>query len=109
MVNDFSGMDLIDVGFRGGIDLTQQRLPSGPEYVYLPDVAATVSQAKPKVMEWEDPELRDVALTMIKTLQEEFEEGQRQALLREDDYHGYSALPCEAVERFFALLRGDVM
>jgi hypothetical protein len=33
----FSGMHLIDVGFRTGIDLSLQHLPTGEQYVYLPD------------------------------------------------------------------------
>jgi hypothetical protein len=33
---------LIDVSFRTGIDLSQQRLPSGPDYLYLPNAAETM-------------------------------------------------------------------
>jgi len=48
--NDFSAMDLIDVGFRTGIDLTKQILPSGEDYLYLPQAAAAVAQAKSRVV-----------------------------------------------------------
>jgi uncharacterized protein YjbI with pentapeptide repeats len=44
--NDFSAMDLIDVGFRTGIDLTKQVLPSGGDYLYLPRAALAVAHAK---------------------------------------------------------------
>ena len=43
--NDFSGCDLVDVAFRTGIDLAQQKLPTGPEYLYLPDAAAAIERA----------------------------------------------------------------
>ena len=35
--NDLSSADLVDVDFRGGIDLTKQILPSGPDYIYIAD------------------------------------------------------------------------
>jgi hypothetical protein len=35
--NDFSEADLIDVDFRGGIDVSKQRLPMGGEYVFIGD------------------------------------------------------------------------
>ena len=44
--NDFSRAKLIDVAFRTGVDLTKQRLPSGPECTYL-DVAASALRAVP--------------------------------------------------------------
>ena len=47
--NDFSAMEFMEVAFRTGIDLTKQRLPSGPEYVYLPDAASTVTRARQSV------------------------------------------------------------
>ncbi len=33
--NDFSGAKLLDVSFRGGVDLRLQRLPEGPDYLYI--------------------------------------------------------------------------
>lgn len=35
--NDFSQAALLDTTFRTGIDLNQQRLPEGEEYIYVPD------------------------------------------------------------------------
>lgn len=103
--NDFSGMDLIDVAFRTGIDLTQQRLPSGPEYLYLHDAKATVERAKAALLDWQDnSELRRVAFSMIETLEDGIKNGQRQMLLRADDYYQYSSLPRQSVDKVFALL-----
>lgn len=50
--NDFSAMRLIAVDFRTGIDLTRQKLPSGPDYVYVPNAAEAVRQARAAVLGW---------------------------------------------------------
>jgi hypothetical protein len=106
--NDFSGMELIDVGFRTGIDLSQQRLPTGPEYLYLPDAATAVSRALTGLADWtQDVELHRVATSFVKGLEEEVVKGQRQMLLRAEDYYPYLALPREAVDKVFALLGGE--
>jgi hypothetical protein len=44
--NDFSGADLIDVDFRGGIDLTRQRLPTGGGYLFVGDTCRALEVAK---------------------------------------------------------------
>ena len=44
--NDFSALDLRDVTFRTGIDLTKQILPSGKDYLFLPYAAVTVSSGQ---------------------------------------------------------------
>jgi hypothetical protein len=84
--NDFSAMTLIDVGFRTGIDLTQQRLPSRPEYLYVPDAAAALQRARASVIGWDDLDLRQSAMVFIKILEEEIAAGQRQFFLRPADY-----------------------
>jgi hypothetical protein len=106
--NDFSAIDLIDVGFRTGIDLTQQRLPTEPEYLYLPDAAAAVERARSELIDWEEPEpgLRRVALQWIDDLEQDVRDGQQQLFLRADDYYGYSSLPRGAVDKLFSVLRG---
>ncbi len=109
--NDFSGMDLVDVAFRSGIDLTQQRLPTGPEYLYLPDAAAALAKARSVVVGWQEPEMRDSALLTLRGPIWEAENGQRQLLLRADDYYLYGAstpegrADREAVDKLFSLLR----
>ena len=102
--NDFSGVDLVDVAFRSGIDLTQQRLPTGPEYLYLPDAAEVVRKARAEAATWSESDLRERALRLLKMWEEvELRGGQRQLFLRSDDY--YPIPPREAVDKLFALLR----
>jgi hypothetical protein len=49
--NDFREADLDDVAFRFGIDLDAQRLPEGPEYVRLRNVAASIEAVRANVTE----------------------------------------------------------
>lgn len=101
--NDFSTMDLDDVSFRTGIDLTQQRLPSGPEYLYLPNAGSTLGQTRLDVMQWKNAEFRQDALGTLELYEHHVMEGQRQLLLRADNHYGSS--PRQAVDDLFALLR----
>lgn len=73
--NDFSALDLRDVTFRTGIDLTQI-LPSGKDYLFLPNAAATVSWAKLHVVGWNDEEMRRAAMAIIQGLEYELLGGQ---------------------------------
>jgi hypothetical protein len=84
--NDFSEMDLVDVSFRTGIDLTQQRLPTGPQYLFVADAMRAVAHARAQVIAWEDLELRQQAMPVLRVLEAEVERGQRQLLLRVDDF-----------------------
>lgn len=101
--NDFSGMSLEDVGFRNGIDLSQQKLPSGPGYLYLPDAELAVRRARADVITWRDLERRREAMILINNLEEDIRNGQKQLFLRLDDYEKATRDVDEAV---FALLRG---
>jgi hypothetical protein len=103
--NDFSALDLIDVAFRTGIDLTKQVLPSGEDYLYLPQAALAVSRVKSRVAGWDDEKLRRAATPIIQGLEYRLLGGQQQLLLRRSNYDGISAIPREAVDRVFALLR----
>lgn len=105
--NDFSAMDLIDVGFRTGIDLTKQVLPLGEDYLYLPQAASAVAQAKSRVVEWSDEQMRQGATTIIQGLEYELSGGQHQLLLRASDCYRVSGTPRTAVDGLFALLRED--
>ncbi|MDQ1739495.1 MAG: hypothetical protein QOE53_1147 [Pseudonocardiales bacterium] len=87
--NDFSGVELIDVSFRG-IDLSRQRLPADG-YLYLPEAATTVNRALGMTS---DPKIEGF---LRGTLGRALSFGQHQLLLREADYQGDEAA--------FALLR----
>lgn len=101
--NDFSAMTLEDVAFRNGIDLTLQRLPSGPKYLHVPDAEDAVRRARTAVITWRDLERRRDALVLINILDREVQNGQRQLFLCVDDYGKAFRATNEAV---FALVRG---
>jgi hypothetical protein len=103
--NDFSAMDFRDVGFRTGIDLTKQILPSGEDYLYLPHAASAVAQVKSRIASWNDDEMRRAARAMVQELEYESSGGQQQLLLRASDSYGISGIPRKAVDGLFALLR----
>lgn len=84
--NDFSMASLVDVGFRTGIDLSKQRLPEGDDYTYLQDARMAVVNARIALDAWDDPAERSAALSVLTVMEEDVGGGQRQLLLRVDDY-----------------------
>jgi hypothetical protein len=84
--NDFSGMELIDVEFRTGIDLTRQRLPSGRDYLYIAAGEEAVRRARSQVIEWSNLDTRREAMAFIESLEWSLRGGQVQLLLRRKDY-----------------------
>lgn len=79
--NDFSRMDLVDVAFRTGIDLAQQKLPAGPDYIYVEDGLGAVAEVRKQVIEWKDLELRQNGMIVIQLLELALNEGQQQLFL----------------------------
>jgi hypothetical protein len=87
--NDFSGMEFTDVGFRTGVDLRLQRLPVGPQYVYLKDAGPALDRARDLVVA--SGEVRLVGATgdrvpVIDHYRESVQEGQKQILVSRNDY-----------------------
>lgn len=71
------------VSFRG-VDLTQQRLPTGDEYLYLPDAAAAIERALAALTAQPPSEHHaEVEWFLREVLGREVAFGQRQLLLRE--------------------------
>ena len=104
--NDFSEMDLIDVAFRTGIDLTRQRLPTGPAYLYIPNAAATLEKTRSEVLTWPDTELRESAMIFLKGYSDDvIRDGQQQMFLRASDYYPYKSLSRVMIDKLFVLLR----
>jgi hypothetical protein len=103
--NDFSAMDFVDVGFRTGVDLTKQILPSGKDYLHLPHAAPAVAHAKSRVVGWDDEKMRRGAMAIIQGLEYDLAGGQHQVLLRASDCYRISAIPRKAVDDLFVLLR----
>lgn len=85
--HDFTDADLIDVGFRNGIDLTRQRLPTGDDYLYLPAAEATLAQAAAGLAQGSADKVSEDAQRFLRdVLGRSLAEGQRQLLLREKDF-----------------------
>jgi hypothetical protein len=84
--NDFSGMSLIDVGFRGGVDLSLQKLPTGDDYLYVRDAAEAVSHVRRVISAWTDLEARRRAFVLTGILEDKVRDGQRQLFTRPSDY-----------------------
>jgi hypothetical protein len=100
--NDFSAVALEDVSFRTGIDLTLQKLPDGPDYVYIPDGAEAVRRAREGVERWTDAELRRDALVLVQVFEEQVSDGQRQLFIRPADFYPVGGR--EAVDGLVALI-----
>lgn len=84
--NDFSGAKLIDVSFRRGVDLRLQRLPEGPEFLYVEQAASVLERARPVIEGWQDVESRKKGLTMVKVLSGTVGEGQEQLFVRTSEW-----------------------
>ena len=63
--NDFSQADLVDTDFREGIDLSQQRLPSGPDFLVLDHWPDRVERARPVIETWEPESVRQEAIKVL--------------------------------------------
>ena len=75
--------DFADVDFRGGIDLTKQILPSGPDYIYIADTGIAASIAGELAAEFA-PASADTkqAKSLQRMLEFYHSDGQKQQLLR---------------------------
>jgi hypothetical protein len=107
--NDFSGAELRDVAFRTGIDLNQQRLPSGPDYLYVPDAAAAIQRAQRGLADWKpDSELHRLALVIVTVKANLVSDGQEQFLMNLAELRkGRRKFPPEVVAKVVSLFRGE--
>jgi hypothetical protein len=100
--NDFREAELVDVAFRGGIDLTKQRLPEGAGYLYLADAADALDHVRQQVVGWRDLELRRKALAILTGLEFDVQGGQVQLFI---SLNSVSRNQREASELLFQELR----
>lgn len=75
--NDFSGVDFGDTDFRFGVDLRKQVLPTGQDYLFIPNAAQILAKAYRDAVTMEDLEKRQTLISMIQSRQEAVENGQQ--------------------------------
>jgi len=96
--NDFSGCDLIEVDFRTGIDLSLQRLPIGPEYMYIPDGRSALARLGELAGSGDD-KARKGFVTFLQWL---VDGGQEQLHLRENEIAEYGQAVVDVLRAFGA-------
>jgi hypothetical protein len=100
--NDFSTADLRELGFQGGVDLSLQRLPTAPGYVFVPDAPAALAAVRAEVTRWAPLTLRKSVLQFVEQYQFYVAGGQRQILIHPE---GFFKEQREAAAVFADLLR----
>ncbi len=75
--NDFSGVDFGDTDFKFGVDLRKQVLPTGPDYMLIPDAVEVLARAYKDAATMDDLETRQAMIDMIQSRQEAVANGQR--------------------------------
>ena len=83
--NDFSGATMAQVYFVGGVDLTAQRLPTGPDYFLVPDAPAEVAAVHAEIEAWPADERRRAGY-FLGAFDRLVAGGQRQVFGRRVDY-----------------------
>lgn len=80
--NDFSGTLMDGVAFRRGVDLTKQVLPTGPGYIYWPDIGVAVEKVRAVIDELpEGSKVRSNVRSISDLSFSEYEDGQLQDLI----------------------------
>jgi hypothetical protein len=95
-------MELVDVSFRTGIDLSLQRLPTGDGYLLLEDAGRVLAKAEAVIDGVDDAEFARSAAAMIKVSQDNVRKGQSQLFLQKASY---AKKPAHIVDRLFEILR----
>jgi uncharacterized protein YjbI with pentapeptide repeats len=78
--NDFAGASLQGIGFLKGVDLTRQVLPKSRDYIYVPDLRATLDAVRRDVTTWDDLKLRKEMLVFVSLEEHSLRGGQEQEL-----------------------------
>lgn len=100
--NDFSGAQMKDVAFRGGIDLGQQQFPADPDYLILRNVAASMDAALKEIERWPDKSHQRQADIVLRVLESELRTGQEDIFINRALLVG--KLPPELADRLVAVL-----
>jgi hypothetical protein len=78
--NDFREMELLDVSFRSGIDLSSQVLPVGDQYLYLPSALEQVRNLKSNIPDSVSDE-REGIERLLRIMERHLSAGQDQLFL----------------------------
>jgi hypothetical protein len=108
--NDFSDVNLMTPDFRCGIDLMEQRLPSGPEYLFVPGAISALARVRAGIETWNrSGEAHRIARIWIHSCELIVKQGQKQLFMRPEVEYRLSEDTSnrEALDRIFALLRMD--
>lgn len=62
--NDFRAAELIDVSFKGGIEISAQRWPDSPDYIRLDRLRTRIELARPVLEAWQEPARADGVLML---------------------------------------------
>jgi hypothetical protein len=74
--NDFTEARLFDVAFRGGIDLNEQRLPQGEEYIIVRNAPSRLPDVRDHIAAWPEADLKSDAESVLWLLQNLSQDGQ---------------------------------
>jgi hypothetical protein len=103
--NSFVGASLVDTAFSYGIDLSDQHLPSGEDYILIDDLPGVLDRALRAVSAWGDPERRRLGLVMLGGVKDEVESGQRQVFMNRGVFS--RTVPPDVSTEIWALLDAD--
>lgn len=82
--NDLSEANLVGVSFRGGVDLTRNRMPSGPNYLTVLDGRRVLGSVKESLLRLPPSAERDEALVLVGVDLGNLVDGQEHVFLRRD-------------------------
>lgn len=103
--NDFTRCTYLDVTFRGGIDLSLQRLPDDAKHGVIQDAALAIPRLRSAIASWKDPELRGNAHRILGGLLEEVRDGQEAVFVSTT---GFAKSNEPAIRAMLALYRGTL-
>lgn len=96
--NDFSQCQMVQVYFIDGVDLSLQRLPTGPDDFYLPDASAATAAIRNEMDTW-PAEDRTIGERFLQTIDRATAGGQVQIFGRVADYtRGYGDVGKRIIE-----------
>jgi hypothetical protein len=83
--NDLSEAFFDDVGFRGGIDFTKQKMPKTDDYVYIYD-PEIIKRAKNRLLEVKNKNYTEDLLSWINGMEYDMERGQKHFFIKLSDF-----------------------